>query len=179
MDWQNLIMQRIVIIGSTGSGKSTLARAISEKLGIRQVELDDLHWAPGWVEIPDAQFRKLADAATAGEKWVVSGNYSPVRDIVWGRATTIVWLNYAFLPTAYRLIGRTIRRSSTGEPCCNGNRETWARQFGRDSILLWLVKSWAKNRRSFPLALSQYSEGRTIVIHRTSKEARAWFERLS
>lgn len=171
-------MQRIVIIGSTGSGKSTLARAISQKLGTPQIELDDLHWAPGWIEIPDSEFRVLADAATSKGDWVASGNYSPVRDIVWGRATTIVWLNYAFLPTAYRLIRRTIRRSRTGEPCCNGNQETWARQLSRDSILLWLAKSWPKNRRNFPDALAQYAEGRTIVVHRTAHETQAWFAAL-
>jgi adenylate kinase family enzyme len=171
-------MQRIVVIGSTGSGKSTLARAISQKLGVAQIELDDLHWAPGWIEIPDTRFRELTDTATANGDWVASGNYSPVRDIVWGRATTIVWLNYAFLPTAYRLIGRTIRRSRTGERCCNGNQETWTRQLSRDSVLLWLVKSWPKNRRNFPAALAQYAEGRTILEHRTVRDTETWLSAL-
>lgn len=171
-------MQRIVIIGSTGSGKSTLAKAVSAKLGIPQVELDDLHWAPGWIEIPDSEFRVLTDRSTSEGEWVVSGNYSPVRDIVWGRATTIVWLNYDFLPTAWRLIRRTWRRSRTGEACCNGNQETWARQISRDSILLWLVKSYSRNRLNFPTALAQYGAGRVIAIHRTPAETQRWFDAL-
>ncbi len=172
------MMQRIVIIGSTGSGKSTLARAISTKLGIPQIELDDLHWSPGWIEIPDSEFRALVARDTAQAGWVVSGNYSVVRDIVWERANTIVWLNYSFLTTAKQLIGRTFRRSRTGEPCCNGNRETWARQLSRDSILLWLLKSYGRNRRSFPAALAQYEAGRTVLIHRTAADTQRWLDTL-
>jgi adenylate kinase family enzyme len=167
-------MKRIAIIGSTGSGKSTLARELAEKLHGRFIELDDLHWAPGWIEIDDADFRNLALEATAAPQWVAAGNYSPVRDIVWGRADTIVWLDYSFSRTAYQLFLRTLRRSSTGEPCCNGNRETWARQFGRDSILLWLLKSYWRNRRTFPGALATYGTGKQVHVFRSPKEASAW-----
>lgn len=171
-------MQRIAIIGSTGSGKTTLARRIAARTGSRAIDLDDLHWAPGWVEIDDAQFRVLTATATDQDRWVCAGNYSQVRDIVWTRADTIIWLNYGFLRTASQLIVRTVRRSTTGEPCCNGNRETWRRQLGADSILLWLLKSYWRNRRNFPTALAQYQDGRNIIVLRSPKETEAWVQRL-
>jgi adenylate kinase family enzyme len=167
-------MNRIAIIGSTGSGKSSLATALAEKLGASKIELDDLHWAQGWIEIDDAHFRELTERATSADQWVSSGNYSPVRDIVWGRADTIIWLDYSFPRTAYQLIRRTIRRSATGEPCCNGNRETWKRQLSRDSIFLWLLKSYWRNRRNFPNYLASFAVGKTVQIFRSPSQAAAW-----
>ncbi len=45
-------MQRISVIGTSGSGKTTVARRIAESLGFPHVELDALHWEPGWKEAP-------------------------------------------------------------------------------------------------------------------------------
>jgi adenylate kinase family enzyme len=39
---------RIVIVGSSGSGKSTLGKALAKSRGFSFVELDALHWDPGW-----------------------------------------------------------------------------------------------------------------------------------
>lgn len=171
-------MKRIAIIGSTGSGKSTLANRLAAKMRARWIDLDELHWAPGWVEIDDDSFRALTAKATEDDRWVCAGNYSPVRDIVWTRADTIVWLDYGFVRTATQLVKRTVRRSSTGEPCCNGNRETWSRQLGHDSILLWLLKSYWRNRRNFPSALAQYKTGRNIIVFRSPRDTENWFQQL-
>jgi hypothetical protein len=47
---------------------------------------------------------------------VFDGNYTKTREIVWGRATAIVWLNYSFSRTFYRSLKRTTHRVYTGEP---------------------------------------------------------------
>jgi len=92
---------RIAIIGSTGSGKSTLATSLAAKLTIPHTELDNLHWLPGWRERSNEEFRELVDLATQETAWVIDGGYSVVRDLVWGRADVIVWLNYSFATTAW------------------------------------------------------------------------------
>ena len=43
-----------------------------------------------------------------------------------------------------------------GERCCNGNEESLARSLGRDSILLWLLKTYWRNRSNYPKALAQH-----------------------
>jgi hypothetical protein len=40
--------RRIAVVGD--GGKSTLARALSAKTGLPYIEMDALHWNPGWVE---------------------------------------------------------------------------------------------------------------------------------
>ena len=39
---------RIVVVGTSGVGKTTLAKDIAAALAIPHVELDALHWDPGW-----------------------------------------------------------------------------------------------------------------------------------
>lgn len=40
-------MERILVIGSPGTGKSTLSVALSRKLSLPLVHLDQLFWRPG------------------------------------------------------------------------------------------------------------------------------------
>jgi adenylate kinase family enzyme len=80
-------MRRVVVTGSTGSGKSTLAGELARRLGAPRVELDALHWDPGWQAAPRDVLRARVDAAVpADARWIVDGNYRMVRDIVWTRA---------------------------------------------------------------------------------------------
>ena len=84
-------MQRINVVGASGAGKSTFGAALAERLQGALVELDELFWRPGWQQAPNDEFRAAVDAALAVDRWVVCGNYNRrVRDIVWGRADTVV-----------------------------------------------------------------------------------------
>ena len=53
----------------------------------------------------------LLRASSLGpSRWAVDGNYSAVRDIVWGRADTLVWLDYPFPVVMRQLTRRTLKR---------------------------------------------------------------------
>ncbi len=43
-----MIIQRVVIIGSSSSGKTTLGKKLANKLSITHEELDALYWEPNW-----------------------------------------------------------------------------------------------------------------------------------
>lgn len=161
-------MQRISVVGTSGSGKTTLARQISQRLGIPHVELDALHWEPNWVEVPDEVMRDRVSVALSGNTWVVDGNYSMVRDIVWGKADTVVWLDYPLWVIVKQLVWRTFWRSVTQEEVCNGNRETLQKAlFTRDSILLWALKTYGKRRREYPILFhkSEYAHLEFVRLH--------------
>src|SRR5262245_40756111 len=131
---------RIVIVGTSGSGKTTLARRVAERLDIPHVELDALRHGPNWAPAPWDVFRARFEAATSGPAWVVDGNYSAIRDAVWSKANTLVWLQYPFHIVFWRLWWRTIRRGISRQELWNGNRESLSTAFfSRDSILLWAI----------------------------------------
>lgn len=143
---------RIVIVGTTGSGKSTLASELSELLAVPFVELDALHWGPNWQDYPDDVFRERVIQATVGNDWVVAGNYSIVRDIVWSRAQMLVWLDYPLPITLWRLFWRTIRRIRTQENLWNtDNYESWRAQFfDKNSLFIWAFKSHFRRSKQYP-----------------------------
>ncbi|TXD35627.1 hypothetical protein FRC98_15580 [Lujinxingia vulgaris] len=141
---------RYVVVGTSGSGKSTLANRLAWQTSNRHVELDRLHWLPGWQERPWDAFCDDVEAATRGERWVVDGNYSVVRDVVWGRAEAVVWLDLPFTQVMSQIVARTLRRGVTGEVVCNGNVESLARGFlSRESIILWAAKTWKKHHERY------------------------------
>jgi adenylate kinase family enzyme len=168
-------MKRIAVIGTTGSGKSTLAKRLGARLKMPVNELDTLHWLPNWVERDTASFRGLVDEATRGEYWITEGGYSEVRDYVWGRADTIVWVNLPFWTTFKQLFLRTVRRARTREPICNGNTETWRLSFfSNESVLLWLFKSYWRRQREYPEVFRTLGEDKRIVVLRSHEEIDAF-----
>lgn len=150
-------MQRIVVVGVTGSGKSTLGEQLAQRLHFPFVELDALHWEANWTPAPLDIFRQRVDQALAGAQWVVGGNYSKVRDLIWTRADTLIWLDYPLYISLIRLFKRSVRRIVTQEDMWgSGNRETWRNQFfSRDSLFLWALKSARKTKKSYPKLLTQ------------------------
>jgi adenylate kinase family enzyme len=164
-------MQRISVVGTTGSGKTTLARQIQQRLNIPHLELDYLHWEPNWTEVADDIFQQRVSQALSGDSWVVDGNYSQVREIIWRKADTIVWLDYAFVLTMSRLLKRTFWRIVTQQPVCNGNRETWKKTFSRDSIVLWGLNTYHKRRKEYPILFSQLEYTHLQVVHLRSPQA--------
>ncbi len=149
---------RIVIIGTTSSGKSTLAGQLADKFGYNFIELDALHWEPNWQEAPLEVFRQRVETATQVPAWVVAGNYSVVRDLIWSQAEVVIWLDYP-LPLIFgRLWRRTWKRWWYQEELWNGNRESMWTHFklwSQDSLFHWLFKTYWRRKREYPTLLAQ------------------------
>ncbi len=67
---------RFIVIGVCGSGKMTLARQMARILDLPNIELDALYWEANWQGASRPVYRGRILAATAGDAWVVDGNYS-------------------------------------------------------------------------------------------------------
>jgi adenylate kinase family enzyme len=114
-------MQRVLVVGASGSGKSVLAHSLAARLGAACVELDAIHHGPGWV--PRPTFAQDVDAATRGSAWVVDGNYSAVRELLWLRADTVVWLDLPRWLVEWQVVRRSLARWIGRIELWNGNRE--------------------------------------------------------
>jgi hypothetical protein len=117
----------------------------------------------------------------APERWVVDGNYSAVRDLVWSRATTVVWLNYAFPLVFWRALTRTVRRGVWQEELFTGNRESLRRSFcSRESILWWVMTTFRQRRRQYRVLFNDPAWARLLRLEFcTSSEAERFLDTLA
>lgn len=170
---------RLVVIGVSGSGKTTLAQQLAQNLSLPHVELDALYWERKWQPASRPVFRGRVQAATAEEAWVVDGNYSQSRDIVWSRATDLVWLDYGLIPVMCRVVLRTARRLISQKELWNGNRESFRNIFGRNSIIWYAFTSHRRHRRKY-LTILDGEEFRHMNVYRfnSPREASRWLQSL-
>jgi adenylate kinase family enzyme len=169
-------MRRIVVIGTSGCGKTTLARELSRTLSMPHIELDAVHWKPNWVSSSADEMKAILGPLTARDAWTCDGNYLKVRDAVWPRADTIIWLDYSMTLIMARCFRRTISRWWTQAELWNGNRETlWGNFCTRDSLFLWIIQVWRRHRRDYP-KMFKTPECRHLRIlrFRTPAELERW-----
>lgn len=170
--------QRLVVIGTTSSGKSTLAKILSDKLHLDFIELDALHWEPNWVEASDDVFRQRVETAISSDRWVVAGNYSLVRDVIWSRADAVIWLDYPLWTIFWQLTYRTFKRWWTQELLWGTNREdlrTHFKLWSQDSIYHWLFKTYWRRKREYPQLLSGPCNAHlTVFRFKSPREAEEW-----
>ena len=172
--------QRVHVVGTTGSGKTTVAAALSACLNLKHVELDAHHWQPNWSEPLLPAFRQKVKDALSGDSWVVDGNYGKVRDLIWPRADTIVWLDYPLLVILWQLTRRTFARIFFRQELWSGNRESLRTAlFSRDSLFLWALKTYRRRRRDYPqlLALPEYAHLTAIQLA-SPRQAKRWLSSL-
>jgi adenylate kinase family enzyme len=118
-------------------GKTTLARAISRKRDMPFIELDAIHWLPGFMErAPDDFRRETAQAMLeAGSCWVVDGNYRvKLADLVTSEADMIIYLNFPWRVKFWRVLKRSFMRAWTKEKLFGDNVEKWRIFFSRESL---------------------------------------------
>lgn len=169
---------RIIIVGVTGAGKTTTAQKLSTALGIPYVELDAIHWLPNWEMVETGLFRQKVTEITAADTWILDGNYRKACDLIWARATTLVWLDYSFPRIFWQLISRSMRRIITQEELWNGNRESVKGMFfSKESLLLWAIQSYPAFRKAYPELLAQPENAHLQVIRlRSPQETRQFLE---
>jgi adenylate kinase family enzyme len=167
-------VQRISVIGTSGSGKSRMARSLAAALGAEFLELDSVYHQADWAPLEATEFRDRVAAAAAGERWVIDGGYSAVRDIVWARADTVVWLDLPKRTVMRRLIWRTLRRVAGRTELWNGNRERWRNLFTWDkeeSVIAWAWQTHASRRERYAGLLADPANARLRFVRLTSPGA--------
>jgi adenylate kinase family enzyme len=135
-------MVRVSVVGTSCSGKTFIARKTASRYGIPHIELDTIFWQPNWTPKPVDQFRAEVEMYAAADQWVIDGNFRRVRDIVWGRATDVVWMNLPFALVLRRVIWRSFKRIAAKEELFTGNQETIQKAlFSRDALIWWVIRT--------------------------------------
>jgi adenylate kinase family enzyme len=165
-------VQRISVVGSSGAGKSTLARHLAARLGLPHLELDSIYHQPGWVPLDAGEFAARVAAAVAADRWVIDGNYSAVRPLIWARADTVVWLDLPRRTVMRRLAWRTLRRVASRAELWNGNREQWRSVLSRSpdkSLLVWAWQHYPAYRQRYTAALADPANAHLTFVRVTGR----------
>lgn len=174
-------LRRVNVVGTSGVGKSTFARRLAILLGTRHIEMDAVFWRPGWAQPSDEAFFARLAAELARERWVLDGNYTRSIPVKWAQVDTVIWLDYSLPRTLIQAARRAIYRSLTRQELWpgTGNRESVARLFSRDSILLWTLKTYRRHVRSYEACITdpRYAHIR-FMRFRTPREADAFLGSL-
>ena len=143
------------MVGNSGSGKTTAAVALARRLSLPHVELDAIFHQPGWTALATEEFRDRVRQIVATPSWVVDGTYSVVRDLVWDRADTVVWIDPPLPVVAWRVVTRTVDRMVRRTELWNGNREPLSNLWSvnpHKSIIAWSLSRHSLYRRRFAAA---------------------------
>jgi adenylate kinase family enzyme len=175
--------ERILILGRTGSGKTTLARELAAALGVPHVELDSLYFGPDFGRAPLPVLRERTAAALAGDRWVVDGNKRAVRDLVWPRADTVIWLDYPFYVSLWRLTRRA--RTRTAALSAETTRAGRKRELPKLILaaakgVLTALRSHRGQRREYPRMFAEPANEHLAVARLGSPRAtRQWTARVT
>lgn len=176
---------RVAVIGTSGSGKTTFAGNLARALGGAHVDLDAINWQAGWNDLnrqdPEEFRRRVAQAVTQ-EVWVSCGNYETVRPLVLGRATHLVWLDYARQVVMARVIRRSFVRALTKAELWpgTGNREEFRRWLDKEHPIRWAWDTFDRRRRDYAAILADPALSH-LEKHRLGhpRQAVALLERLA
>lgn len=168
-------MQRIAVVGAVGSGKTTLGRQVAAALALPFTDLDALEILPGWRHREPADFLARAAVATAGDRWVVAGDFAgSAGAVVWPRADTVVWLDLPRAVTAWRALRRTAEQIRTGVEVYPGCVQT-IRTVRESGLLRMVVRHPGKKRRTHPALLRERAApGATVLRLRSRRRVAAW-----
>jgi len=172
-------LTRVVVQGTSGSGKTTLSAALAEAWGVNCLELDELYQQPNWTPLEIEEFRVRVESFVKRPGWVVDGNYSHVRDILWPLASTILIIDLPKRVVMTRVIKRTLLRIMRREELWNGNRESWRNALSRDptrNIILWAWNSHAKYHETVPREAKENVGADRVVVLTSAREVREFLK---
>lgn len=141
---------RIIVIGTSGAGKTDFSKSLADILEVPHIELDAIYWKPGWTPREKTDYRNMVEKIVTQKSWIIDGNYSVVRDIIWPKASFAIWLNYSFLTSFSRVLKRTLHRVIEQEELFSGNHESFRNSFlSKDSLLWWVITTYSRRKREF------------------------------
>jgi adenylate kinase family enzyme len=125
---------RIMVLGPSNAGKSTLATALSAKLKLPIVHLDQLQHLPNtdWEPRAEDDFKALHDEAILDERWIMDGNYSRLMRKRFERATGVILLT----SNHWLRLGRYLKRTLINPDARLGQLE------GGQETLKWQMIDW-------------------------------------
>ncbi len=183
MGVEHKLGKRIIVVGGSGAVKSTLALRLAGRLGVPFIELDALHWEPGWVEAERSVFRERVRRTIEPASCVMAGNYTEKQqDVSWPEADTIIWLDMGLLTVLRRGVRRSWWHWRTRELLFGGENREDIREHLRlwdpeRSLIAYTIKTHRSRRRRYEAYMRDPRWAHTTFIRlQSERKADRWLD---
>jgi adenylate kinase family enzyme len=158
--------ERILVVGPSGSGKTQLALRLGELLGLPLVHLDAHRWRPGWVALPDRDWRPVVAELIRAPAWIMDGTYESTLDLRIPAADAVIVVEVRRL---YCLLGLFRRRF------LDGRRLRPDAPAGQRIDRAFFRYLWRYPVATRPLLLAQlreHGDGKTVMVLHGRRQVR-------
>jgi adenylate kinase family enzyme len=163
----DVLLQRVMIIGSAGSGKSTLSQALGRILDLPVIHLDKYYWKPNWVPTPNDEWDEVVEQLAMKEQWIIDGNYSRTLDIRILRADLIIFMDMPRWLCMYGILKRRVMyHNKTRGDLNEGCPEKIDFEFVK-----WVWNYRKRSRGKTIEKLEKVKEHKRVIVLRSRKEA--------
>lgn len=122
---------KIFIWGNGCAGKSTFASVLSKTLPHQLIHIDDLRWAPGWIEKDKAQVTQALQEKIQQQQWIIEDGSIRWTELLIQRSDMVIWLDPPVAGCFFRVIKRSFNRWLFGAKSRRGREPVLA------SIIHW------------------------------------------
>ena len=171
---EEAIPRRWLVLGAGRAGKTRFAEELGRILGLPLIHLDQHYWHPGWIESPRDEWTRRVVELSAGEEWVMDGNYSRTLELRLAPAEAAVLLDAPTWQCIWGIYARTLLHRGRVRPdLAEGCEEQLP-----DRKFLWYVATY--KRRSRPKVLRRVAAAPHVRLYHleSRRQARAFLEEM-
>ncbi len=171
------IGKRVMVIGGSGAGKTEFSKKLSALTGLPLAHLDRIGWRGHREKTPREEFDALLSEITAGEEWIIDGNWSRTIPDRLKRADTVFWFDFSGIRCLRGVLARFFRnRGKTRDDMGGDFPEVLD---GEKLRFFWTALTGAgKIRGRIEEALRDAPHVK-VTVFRTRREADGFLEGLS
>lgn len=165
-----------MIIGFSGSGKSTLARKLGERLNIKPLHFDSIHWLPGWKESTVEHKTGIVAEILKRDRWIIEGNYKNVlfKERI-DMCDTFIFIDINRFSCLKNVLFRFFKYHNQTRPDM-GKGCTEKIDF---EFIKWVLYDGRKSRRQkLRIAELARSMNKDVLIFRSRKQINRWLDSL-
>jgi len=162
--------ERILVVGPSGSGKTRLSLRLGELLSLPVVHLDAHRWQPGWVALPDRDWRPVVAELTRAPAWIMDGTYESTLDLRIPAADAVIVVEVRRLYCLLSLLRRRFLEGSRLRP------DAPAGQRIDRPFLRYLWRYPVATRPLLLAELRKHGDGKTVIVLHGRRQVRRMVE---
>lgn len=174
-DFEEMPVERIMIIGGNGAGKTTFSEKLRDQLQLPLVHLDALYWRDNWQAASHEEFDALLMRELVKPRWIMDGNMHRTIPMRLPYCDTVIYMDYSTLRCVCGVIKRSVQNHGKSRPDMGGYcLEKFDRRTFSFIRSVWQFNK--KNRKRYYEMLDEAC-GAEIIILKNRRQTKAFLLR--